>query len=61
MSKIFAGSNIDQNLKSTHDALKTRTINGKINDAFNQMFLRNNKRVKGGKGREQNQNEKISK
>lgn len=55
MSKIFAGSNIDQDLKSTHDALKPGAINGKINDASNQMFLRNNECVKGEKGKEQNQ------
>lgn len=46
MSKIVAGSNIDQDLKSTHDALKPRTRNGKINDAFNPTFLRNNEHVK---------------
>lgn len=49
MSKIFAGSNIDRDLKSTHDALKPGAINGKINDTFNQIFLRNNVCVKGGK------------
>lgn len=55
MSKIFAGSNIDRDLKSTHDALKPGAIKGKINDAFNQMFLRNNECVKEEKGRELNQ------
>lgn len=33
-SKIFAGSNIDRDLKSTHDALKPGAINGKINGCF---------------------------
>lgn len=59
MSKIFAGSNIDLDLKSTHDTLKPGVINGKINEAFNQMFLRNSECVKGEQGREKIERRKV--